>query len=1209
MKYSVYILTALLYLIPNQISGQTAVLVRDLTTGAASTNPKSIVIYKNKIYFLVRNPTTNIQQIFNSDLTSAGTGLVARFSNSQIIGNLAVTDSVFPNGNTLDRHNLFFVSKRIGPEGEVYDLKEFDGTTEGVLRNLNLSLSDTETSPITDIELTTTSQEFSNQEQNHINPITKHADSSIYYSNIGLESNFDTLRWSQSIDYDNLTVQAIVFPNSRTWFFIKKDDVLKDDVVRGRDDNAQGTMTPESIAPGDLVGIASGYMPNDGVVDNRESRFMFFSKLPTERRLKAVIYAFNGLNNSIPTEQYHIIESAPLSIEITKRGIYHQDSMYYTTAQGGLWISNLNKMSSRNIQPDIFVANSVNNLTLVNGRAFFTAATLPTAPVGTGFKAPFGGLYELVNTSIRRRDSFPQTGRQHERVMNIGKFTIAVSKDGTNYTFKRMDGLQVITLGTAPNVDMAAGIGLVNGNTLVFSANNGATGQELYKMSFVAPRCTLKPDIFCPANITVSTTSTTASVTIPTAFVVDDCNFAGRLDSTYLLQSASGTFNMRLGDTTIMYTATNAFGTSQCSTKITVVSSNCATDVIPPVIKICPPSNTILSYNNGNTYPNFDGKVMTSLQVFDNCTQFPTITRTFSPALINDELKSGISYTVTVTARDARNNVSLPCTFKVKYVNLACEVAPIFQNCPDDITVNVANGVARAQVDTNSFWRTPRLNDQCDPTARITLTHPKNTFFPLGKTRVTYSSLNSRGQSAKCSFTVSVISTGCSTNTTPPSVTNCPSTPIIAFTKTDSAIATWHAPTFADGSCGGVVVDSTHKSGSKFKVGTTLVTYSATNSRGLTRTCSFNVTVNRCVTSVNNRSQAICQGNFVQIGTKQYRTTGNYRDTLTSSNGCDSIINLNLTVNPLPIADISGSTSFCAGGSTTLTASGGTNYAWSNGATTPSITVRQAGTYTVTVTNATGCNGSTSIGVTLKQRPIANITPNGPTNICSDKFVRLTASGGVSYFWSTAETTPTISVNRTGSYFVTVTNTEGCQGVASQSVNVSPKPIAKFAANIVGGSVTLTNQTTNGSYYLWQFGVGRDSSLETNPVYKYVANGTYCIRLIAFSADGCQDTTVQCLTITRVATQDLPQSYHIEVSPNPFNDLLTIKMALSPNLTVKNTDFMTICDVLGKAIKRVKLKNSLISINSSDWLQGVYLVSITIDKRQYLVTKLVKMSK
>ena len=238
----------------------------------------------------------------------------------------------------------------------------------------------------------------------------------------------------------------------------------------------------------------------------------------------------------------------------------------------------------------------------------------------------------------------------------------------------------------------------------------------------------------------------------------------------------------------------------------------------------------------------------------------------------------------------------------------------------------------------------------------------------------------------------------------------------------------------------------------------------------------------------------------------------------------------------------------------------------------------------------------------------ATITSNVPSlNICEGKTLTLTATGGGTYLWSTASANNFITVGTGGSYFVTVTNTEGCRSVASINVLVSPKPRALFTYTTLVRTVTTTNQTTGGNRYEWRFGDG-GVSVETNPVHTYNANGTYCIQLIAVSDAGCPDTAaLQCVTIGGVATQDLPQGIRIEVSPNPFDAVLNMKVTFNtPNSTA---DFITIYDVLGKPIKRIKLTTSLEPIDSSDWLEGIYWVTVTLDNRQYLVNKVVKMAR
>ncbi|MBK8670920.1 MAG: hypothetical protein IPN89_16320 [Saprospiraceae bacterium] len=112
-------------------------------------------------------------------------------------------------------------------------------------------------------------------------------------------------------------------------------------------------------------------------------------------------------------------------------------------------------------------------------------------------------------------------------------------------------------------------------------------------------------------------------------------------------------------------------------------------------------------------------------------------------------------------------------------------------------------------------------------------------------------------------------------------------------------------------------------------------------------------------------------------------STTTYNVTVTDSNGCQASTSLTVTVNPLPTPAIAGNTVICNGGSTTLTASGGTIYVWSNGASTSAITVSPTSTttYNVTVSDANGCQASTSVIVTVNPLPTPAITGN--TVICS----------------------------------------------------------------------------------------------------------------------------------------------------------------------------------------------------------------------------------
>ncbi|MBK5286631.1 MAG: T9SS type A sorting domain-containing protein, partial [Bacteroidia bacterium] len=99
------------------------------------------------------------------------------------------------------------------------------------------------------------------------------------------------------------------------------------------------------------------------------------------------------------------------------------------------------------------------------------------------------------------------------------------------------------------------------------------------------------------------------------------------------------------------------------------------------------------------------------------------------------------------------------------------------------------------------------------------------------------------------------------------------------------------------------------------------------------------------------------------------------------------------------------------------------------------------GVTTVVVTATDGCGNSAnhSFTVTVNAPPVCNITPANPS-VSIGNPVTLTASGGVSYIWSTSATTASITVSpsQTTTYTVTVTNAIGCTASCSVTVTVNP---------------------------------------------------------------------------------------------------------------------------------------------------------------------------
>ena len=296
---------------------------------------------------------------------------------------------------------------------------------------------------------------------------------------------------------------------------------------------------------------------------------------------------------------------------------------------------------------------------------------------------------------------------------------------------------------------------------------------------------------------------------------------------------------------------------------------------------------------------------------------------------------------------------------------------------------------------------------------------------------------------------------------------------------------------------------------------TTAGTYTVTvTNSGCTATASRALTVTPLPTAAISGTQTICAGGsstFTASGGGTYAwstgattaainvtTAGTYTVTVTNS-GCTATASRALTVTPLPTAAISGTQTICAGGSSTFTASGGGTYAWSTGATTAAINVTAAGTYTVTVTNS-GCTALASRTLTVNAIPTVGITPASPS-VCNGASTTLTASGGVSYAWSTGSNidAATVTPSSTTSYTVTVTGSNGCTATGSKSVTVTQLTISGGtfqSGDYVFSGTTSASWAVAGNWYQHNgtsFVLASAVPATTNNIFVYPTTASTCI--------------------------------------------------------------------------------------------------------------------
>ncbi|MEO7176983.1 MAG: PKD-like domain-containing protein, partial [Saprospiraceae bacterium] len=237
-----------------------------------------------------------------------------------------------------------------------------------------------------------------------------------------------------------------------------------------------------------------------------------------------------------------------------------------------------------------------------------------------------------------------------------------------------------------------------------------------------------------------------------------------------------------------------------------------------------------------------------------------------------------------------------------------------------------------------------------------------------------------------------------------------------------------------------------------------------TDAQGCTGTFAVNVVEYPEANPVISGSLTFCTGNYTTIGVENgyvnyiwsnteataaidVTIPGPYSVTITDNNGCkDSVSTIVSEASELtPV--IGGLYEYCSGKSTVLdVGTGFTQMNWTTPvgtATGQMITAAIPGTYTVMVTDASGCTGDTTITVAENSLPVPVIA--GAASICTGASTILNATNPnyVQYNWTlpgggAGPNTPTIAANLAGSYVVTVTDTKGCVGTDNFDIAIVP---------------------------------------------------------------------------------------------------------------------------------------------------------------------------
>jgi len=146
-------------------------------------------------------------------------------------------------------------------------------------------------------------------------------------------------------------------------------------------------------------------------------------------------------------------------------------------------------------------------------------------------------------------------------------------------------------------------------------------------------------------------------------------------------------------------------------------------------------------------------------------------------------------------------------------------------------------------------------------------------------------------------------------------------------------------------------------------------------------------------------------------------------------------------VNSLPNVVIKATdTVICYGKSVTLSGSGANTYSWTSGVIdNASFSPTTTATYSVTGTNANGCENFASVTVTVNSLPSLTISSSN-TLACAGETIQLSGSGANTYTWSSSETTSVITVTLAAVSDITLTGTDanGCANTSIFTQSVTP---------------------------------------------------------------------------------------------------------------------------------------------------------------------------
>lgn len=622
-----------------------------------------------------------------------------------------------------------------------------------------------------------------------------------------------------------------------------------------------------------------------------------------------------------------------------------------------------------------------------------------------------------------------------------------------------------------------------------------------------------------PANIVISAgISCDTIVTWSAPSATDNC---GLLSLNPNISSGS---TFPIGVTTVTYTALdNASNSSNASFTVTVE------DNTDPIISSVPSTINAVAVT-GTCAQTVSWSIPGAT---DNCT-LASFTSTHNPG---DSFNVGTT-TVTYTATDSEGNSST-ASFDVI---VADNELPVITGVSVDTTITVTAGTCGAVYN----WFAANATDNCG-ILTFTESDTSGTVFPVGTTTINYLAVDVNGNVSNASFDVTVVDN---------------ELPVISSMPIDTTIGsdvgecggtyTWTLPIASD-NCTVTSFISTDSIGTLFPVGTTTVTYIATDASGNVQTASFDVTVvDDLLPSFSSFPSNISMGSTIGLCGANVTWTLPVGDdncgiaSMTSSDTSGSFFGTGTNIVSYTLTDLSGNS------------------------------INQSFTITIVDIEApvmTGCPST----ITACQGDTVTYTPPTATDNCSG--MTLTQIAGL----------PSGSVFPVGTTLCTYRATDGAGNLVNCNfnviVNAKPNVIFNLAVDSLCNTdlaYVLTEATPSGGIYSGTgVAAGQFDPATTGP-------GTYEITYTFTNAQGCTDAEVDSVVVDDCSSvNEVDMNSFIQVFPNPSSGQFTLTM--STGIEIMD---LSIYNNYGARVHQQKTSGTSTSIDLNFLANGIYYLRI-----------------